>query len=127
VAVADGSTGGLISAGMPTIPRDIKFFRGGGVVYSLKRRQILFGLEPEAFAGLRAVSETYTLPQADGIRQRLEADRGIAESGSAGPSPSGRDRGRHQLHRRRRPWREDEANGRERLILADLQYGSVRL
>jgi nicotinamide mononucleotide (NMN) deamidase PncC len=48
VAVADGSTGGLISAGMLTISGGIKFFRGGGVLYSLKGRQILFGLEPNS-------------------------------------------------------------------------------
>src|SRR5471032_3200026 len=72
VAVADGSTGGLIAAGMLTIPGGIKFFRGGGVLYSLKGRQILFGLAPEAFAGLSPVSEPYTLLQADGIRQQFE-------------------------------------------------------
>jgi PncC family amidohydrolase len=86
VAVADGSTGGLISAGMLTIPGGIKFFRGSGVLYSLRGRQILFGLEPEAFAGLRPVSEPYTRLQADGIRRQFEADWGIAESGSAGPT-----------------------------------------
>ena len=86
VAVADGSTGGLIAAGMLTIPGGIKFFRGGGVLYSLKGRQILFGLEAEAFAGLKPVTEPYTLLQADGIRRQFEADWGIAESGSAGPT-----------------------------------------
>lgn len=86
VAVADGSTGGLIAAGLLTIPGGIKFFRGGGVLYSLKGRQILFGLEPEAFAGLKPVTEPYTLLQADAIRRQFEADWGIAESGSAGPT-----------------------------------------
>jgi len=86
VAVADGSTGGLIAAGMLTIPGGIKFFRGGGVLYSLKGRQILFGLEPEAFDGLRPVTEPYTLLQADAIRRQFEADWGIAESGSAAPT-----------------------------------------
>ena len=86
VAVADGSTGGLIAAGMLTIPGGIKFFRGAGVLYSLKGRQILFGLEPEAFDGLKPVTEPYTLLQADAIRRQFGADWGIAESGSAGPT-----------------------------------------
>ena len=86
VAVADGSTGGLISAGMLTIPGGIKFFRGGGVLYSLRGRQVLFGLKPEAFAGRRPVSEPYALLQADAIRRQFESDWGIAESGSAGPA-----------------------------------------
>jgi PncC family amidohydrolase len=86
VAVADGSTGGLIAAGMLTIPGGIKFFRGGGVLYSLKGRQILFGLEPDAFDGLRPVSEPYTRLQADAISRQFDSDWGIAESGSAGPT-----------------------------------------
>jgi len=86
VAVADGSTGGLIAAGMLTIPGGIKFFRGSGVLYSLKGRQILFGLAPDAFDGLKPVSQPYTLLQADAIRRQFEADWGIAESGSAGPT-----------------------------------------
>jgi len=71
---------------MLTIPGGIKFFRGGGVLYSLKGRQILFGLAPEAFAGLSPVSEPYTKLQADAIRRQFEADWGIAESGSASPA-----------------------------------------
>lgn len=86
VAVADGSTGGLISAGLLTIPGGIRFFRGGGVLYSLKGREILFGLPPDAFTGLRAVTEPYTRLQAQAIRGRFEADWGLAESGSAGPA-----------------------------------------
>src|ERR1043165_5654304 len=86
VAVADGSTGGLIAAGLLTIPGGIKFFRGGGVLYSLKGRQILFGLEPDAFDGLHPVTEPYTLLQVDAIRRQFDADWGIAESGSAGPT-----------------------------------------
>jgi len=39
VAVADGSTGGLISAGMLTIPGGIKFFRGGDAPFQRQVRQ----------------------------------------------------------------------------------------
>ena len=95
VAVADGSTAGLIAAGMLTIPGGITFFRGGGVLYSLKGRQILFGLEPDAFAGLKPVSPPYTLLQAEGIRRQFEADWGIANPVRRGqPIPMGSRRAR---------------------------------
>lgn len=91
VAVVDGSTGGLISAGLLTIGGATAFFRGGGILYSVPGRSIFFDLAPADFVGLRAVSEPYTFLQANAIRKRFGADWGIAESGSAGPGahPSG--------------------------------------
>ncbi len=95
VAVADGSTGGLISAGLSTIPGATRFFRGGGTLYSLRGRSILFGLEPGAFDGLSGVTEPYALLQASSICKHFEVDWGVAESGSAGPAghPHGADPG----------------------------------
>jgi len=95
IAVADGSTGGLISAGLLTIPGATMFFRGGGTLYSLKGRSILFGLGPDAFDGLSGVTEAYSLLQASSISKQFESDWGVAESGSAGPGghPHGADPG----------------------------------
>lgn len=85
VAVVDGATGGLVSAALLTIGGATSFFRGGGVLYSMHGRKVLFDLPSDAFAGLQSVTEPYTLLQAGTIRERLRADWGIAESGSAGP------------------------------------------
>jgi PncC family amidohydrolase len=85
VAVADGATGGLISAGLLTIPGGTSFYAGGGIVYSLKGREILLDLDAEALKGMRSVTEPYALLQARAIRDRFGADWGVAESGSAGP------------------------------------------
>ena len=95
VAVADGASGGLISAGLLTIAGATRFYMGGGVVYSLKGRDILLDLEPEALKGMRSVTEPYALLQARAIRDRFGADWGVAESGSAGPGkhPFGADAG----------------------------------
>ena len=41
VAVADGATGGLIAATLLTVPGALDFFVGGGVVYSLRGRDVL--------------------------------------------------------------------------------------
>ena len=85
IAVADGATGGLISAALLTVPGATAFYRGGGVVYSLHARDVLLGLERSELKGMRSVTESYALLQARAIRDRFGADWGVAESGSAGP------------------------------------------
>ena len=61
-------------------------FVGGGVVYSLRARDVLFDLPREAYKGMRGASEEYALLQARAIRDNFGADWGIAESGSVGGS-----------------------------------------
>lgn len=86
IAVADGATGGLIMASLLTVPGALDFFKGGGVVYSFKARDVLFDLPREAYEGMTSATEEYALLQARGIRDRMGASWGIAESGSAGSS-----------------------------------------
>jgi len=86
VAVADGATGGLIMASLLTVPGALNFFKGGGVVYSFKARNVLFDLPRDAYDGMVSASEDYALLQARAIRDRMGASWGIAESGSAGSS-----------------------------------------
>lgn len=96
IAVADGATGGLILAGLVTVPGATRFCRGGGIVYSLKGRDVLLGLPRDAYAGLESVTEAYAALQAGAIRDRFGAEWGIAESGAAGPGahPRGAPAGR---------------------------------
>jgi len=96
VAVADGATGGLIAASLLTVPGALDFFVGGGVVYSLRARDVLFALPREAYKGMRGASEAYALLQARAIRDNFGAEWGLAESGSVGGSshPSGAPAGR---------------------------------
>jgi nicotinamide mononucleotide (NMN) deamidase PncC len=84
IAVVDGATGGLISAGLLATPGASAFYRGGGIIYSLKGRRIVLGHDPGSLRGLMS------LAQAELIRTRYEADWGLAETGAAGP-------GRHPL------------------------------
>jgi PncC family amidohydrolase len=86
IAVADGATGGLIAAALLTVPGALSFYVGGGIVYSFKARDVLFDLPREAYQGMRSVTEEYAVLQARAIRDRMEAEWGIAESGSAGSS-----------------------------------------
>lgn len=86
IAVADGATGGLLAASLLTVPGALDFYVGGGVVYSLRARDVLFGLPREAYRGMTSASEAYALLQARAIRDTMGADWGLAESGSAGGS-----------------------------------------
>ena len=86
IAVADGATGGLLSAALLTVPGALAFYVGGGVVYSRRARDVLFALEPDAYRGLRSATEEYALLQARAIRDNFGADWGLAETGSAGAS-----------------------------------------
>lgn len=96
IAVADGATGGMIAASLLTVPGALDFFVGGGVVYSLRARDVLFALPRDAYGGMRGASGDYALLQARAIRDNFGADWGIAESGSVGGSshPSGAPAGR---------------------------------
>lgn len=86
VVVADGATGGLIAASLLTVPGALDVFRGGGVVYSLRARDVLFAMPREAYRGMRGASADYALLQARAIRDNFGADWGLAESGSVGGS-----------------------------------------
>ena len=85
IAVVDGATGGLISAGLLAMPGASAFYRGGGIVYSLKGRRIVLGHQPGALRGLTSATQDYALAQADLIRKRYDTDWGLAETGAAGP------------------------------------------
>lgn len=86
VAVADGATGGLISAALLAIPGASKFYRGGGVVYTFRARNVLFALDRGAYEGMVSASEPYALLQARAIRDNFRADWGLAETGASGGS-----------------------------------------
>ncbi|WP_298304680.1 CinA family protein [uncultured Erythrobacter sp.] len=86
VAVADGATGGLIMASLLTVPGALNFFVGGGVVYSFRARDVLFAQPREVYKGIRGPCPEYALIQARSIRDNMQADWGLAESGSVGGS-----------------------------------------
>lgn len=86
IAVADGATGGLIAASLLTVPGALSFYVGGGVVYSTKARDVLFGLGADAFKGMQSATTDYAAVQAEAIRDNFGAEWGIAESGAAGSS-----------------------------------------
>ena len=86
VAVAESSSGGLISAALLAVPGASAYYLGGAVVYTARSRMRLLGLTREAVAGMRSASEPYALLLARSIRAQFDADWGLAETGAAGPT-----------------------------------------
>jgi PncC family amidohydrolase len=86
VAVAESSSGGLISAALLAVPGASAYFLGGAVVYTGKARMSLMGLTREAVAGMRSSSEPYALLLARTARENHGATWGLSETGAAGPT-----------------------------------------
>lgn len=86
IAVAESSTGGLISASLLSVPGASAYFRGGTVVYTRQARAVLVAIDDDAMRSLRASTEAYALLLAQTTRERLGATWGIGESGATGPT-----------------------------------------
>jgi PncC family amidohydrolase len=86
VAVAESSTGGLISASLLAVPGASAYFLGSAVVYTRDARRILMDIPDEAMKGIRSASEAYANLLAGQIRQRFSSDWGLSETGATGPT-----------------------------------------
>jgi PncC family amidohydrolase len=89
VAVAESSSGGLISSALLSVAGASKYYLGGAVVYTGKARMVLMDLPREAVAGMRSASEPYALLLARTARERFGATWGVSETGAAGPTGNG--------------------------------------
>ena len=86
IAVAESSTGGLISAALLAVPGASGYFLGGGVIYTRDARRILMDIPDDAMRGIRSASEPYAQLLANRIRQRFSTDWGLSETGATGPT-----------------------------------------
>ena len=86
VAVAESSSGGLVSAALLSVAGASKYYLGGAVVYTPKARVMLMDIPREALTGMRSASEPYALLLARTARERFGATWGISETGAAGPT-----------------------------------------
>ena len=87
VAVAESTTGGLISAALLWVPGASRYYGGGGVTYTLNSRTALAGVPAEYYANYRGTTPEMLATLAEAMRQRLGTSWCIAESGLAGPTP----------------------------------------
>ena len=86
IAVAESSTGGLISAALLAVPGASAYFLGGATVYTRLSRKVLLDLPDELLQGVRASTEAYAHLMARTARERFGADWAIGETGAAGPT-----------------------------------------
>jgi PncC family amidohydrolase len=86
IAVAESSTGGLISAALLAVPGASGYFLGSAVVYTRNARRILMDIPDDAMRGIRSASEAYAKLLASQIRRRFSSDWGLSETGATGPT-----------------------------------------
>ena len=89
VAIAESSSGGLISAALLEVPGASAYYLGGAVVYTGKARMRLLGITREDVAGMRSASEPYAMLLARTVRENFAATWGVSETGAAGPTGNG--------------------------------------
>jgi len=86
VAVAESSTGGLVSAALLAVPGASAYFLGAAVVYTRQARRSLLSIPDAAMSGIRSASEPYAALLARAVRERHGATWGLSETGAAGPT-----------------------------------------
>jgi PncC family amidohydrolase len=86
IAVAESSTGGLISAALLAVPGASAYFLGGAVVYTRQSRQLLLDIPDSALEGMRPATEPYASLLARTVRALFSATWSLAETGATGPT-----------------------------------------
>lgn len=86
IAVAESSTGGLVSATLLAVPGASAYFLGGAVIYTAAARTALLQIPAEALRDMRASTEPYALLLARTVRERFAVTWGLGESGATGPT-----------------------------------------
>ena len=85
IAIAESSTGGLISAALLSVGGASAYFRGGSVIYTQYARSGFLDIPNPLPNGMRASSEPYAALLATTVRSRLGSTWGLSETGATGP------------------------------------------
>jgi len=86
LALAESCTGGLAAELITRIAGSSRYFLGGVVAYANSAKTELLGVPAQLIAEHGAVSAQVARAMAEGVRQRLGADLGLAFTGIAGPA-----------------------------------------
>jgi len=85
VATAESCTGGLIGAGLTSIPGSSRCYRGGIIAYDNRVKIQQLGVSPDDLNRYGAVSEEVVRAMALGVCKALDTNWALATSGIAGP------------------------------------------
>ena len=88
IAVAESTTGGLISACLLAMPGASDYFLGGVVIYTRESRKLFLGASSDELKGVAPLSEEMALYFARRVKHKLGATWGLSELGIAGPTGS---------------------------------------
>ncbi len=88
IAVAESTTGGLISARLLSMPGASAYFLGGTIIYTRVSRKVFLDASAEKLQGVKPLTEGMAKFFAKEVREKLAATWGIAELGIAGPTGS---------------------------------------
>ena len=86
VAVAESSTGGLIAAHLLAVPGASAYFMGGSVIYTMRARRELLGIDKTTLDAQTPLTESYVTLCAERMRERMHATWGVGELGATGPA-----------------------------------------
>jgi PncC family amidohydrolase len=86
IAIAESSTGGLISAALLAVPGASAYFLGGAVAYTRQAKKSLLGLDEAAITEFRSATEPHALVLARGVKARFASSWGLGETGATGPT-----------------------------------------
>lgn len=86
IAVAESSTGGIVSAALLAVAGASAYFMGGAVVYTRQSRRALLDIPEEALADIRPSTEAYALLFARAVRQSMGTSWALGETGATGPT-----------------------------------------
>ncbi|MFZ3361622.1 MAG: CinA family protein [Xanthobacteraceae bacterium] len=86
IAVAESSTGGLISAALLAVPGASAYFVGGAVAYTRQAKSLLLAIDDAELAQFRPATEPHALLLARHARVQFAATWGLGETGAAGPT-----------------------------------------
>ncbi len=86
VVSAESATGGLIGHRLTGVSGSSDYYLGSVVAYANAVKQSVLGVEEDILKEYGAVSEPVAVQMAEGVRERLDADVGVATTGIAGPT-----------------------------------------
>jgi len=86
IATAESATAGLVASRLTSVPGSSATFRGSIGAYAADIKTSLLGVPTELMQDMGIVSLETALAMARGVRDRLDADVGVAVTGSAGPT-----------------------------------------
>lgn len=86
VATAESCTAGGVATALCSIPGASVYFKGSIVAYANNIKVQMLGVSEESLRAYGAVSMEVVMQMAQGVREKMDTDYGIATSGIAGPN-----------------------------------------